>query len=178
MFSVPASIFSSIFVHNEKKVDGGFAEVGGCAYLCGANSLLWYKKTMYTEQLRKEVERVVGRSMQSPLVCWYERNAEGEKEEWGFNYRWGAESGSAEHLGYLETCRVGNNNWQGKAFYRRADGKFAIRAWAAPTETYTTYWAVYDLDGDGRPEVDYSVKRDYVWLLCRRGQNQPKCFGI
>ena len=24
---------------------------------------------------------------------------------------------------------------------------------------------VYDLDGDGRPEVDYSVKRDYVWLL-------------
>ena len=68
---------------------GGVEEVGGCAYLCGANSLLWYKKTMYTEQLRKEVERVVGRSMQSPLVCWYERNAEGEKEEWGFNYRWG-----------------------------------------------------------------------------------------
>ena len=77
----------------------------------------------------------------------------------------GAECGSTEHLGYLETCRVGNNNWQGKAFYRRADGKFAIRAWAAPTETYTTYWAVFDLDDDARPEVDYSVKRDYVWLL-------------
>lgn len=99
------------------------------------------------------------------VVCWYEQNAKGEKEEWGFNFRWGAESSSAEHLGYLETCRVENNLWQGKAFYRRADGKLAIRAWASPTETYTTYWAVYDLDDDGRPEVDYSVKRDYVWLL-------------
>lgn len=39
--------------------------MGGCAYLCGANSSLWYKKTMYTEQLRKEVERITGRCMQS-----------------------------------------------------------------------------------------------------------------
>ena len=71
------------------------------------------------------------------------------------------------HLRHLRTDAATGDSWQDKVLYLGPNGCYAIRATNVPIETWgaALYWAVYDLDNDGRPEADYSDDRTYIWHL-------------
>ncbi len=84
-----------------------------------------------------------------------------------FSNRINIDSNQAKPMGYLRSEPFFRNDWQGKVLYCNRQGHYAIRATAMPIEWWAagSYWTVYDLDGDGRPEADYSEQRSYIWRL-------------
>ena len=68
-------------------------------------------------------------------------------------------------IGHLRADAPVGTSWQDKVFFLSSSGCYAIRATNVPVEGWGAglYWAVYDPNGDGRPEADYAVERAYVW---------------
>lgn len=70
-------------------------------------------------------------------------------------------------IGHLRADAATGKSWQDKVLFLGSNGSYAIRATNVPIEAWGAglYWAVYDLNGDGHPDADYSGERTYVWQL-------------
>ena len=118
--------------------------------------------------------RIEGDSLyRSPawLIAYHATSAKDEaSKRICFSNRIDLDSKQASPIGYLRSEPFFRNDWQGKVLYRNRQGYYAIRATAMPIEWWAagSYWTVYDLDGDGCPEADYSEQRSYVWQLDSR----------
>ena len=115
--------------------------------------------------------RIEGDSLyRSPawLIAYHAMSAEdATSKRICFSNRIDLDCKQAGPIGFLRSEPFFRNDWQGKVLYLNRQGNYAIRATAMPIEWWAagSYWAVYDLDGDGRPESDYSEQRTYVWRL-------------
>lgn len=71
------------------------------------------------------------------------------------------------HFGHLRADAATGDSWQDKVLFLGSNGRYAIRTTNVPIDTWgaALYWAIYDLDGDGMPEADYSDERAYIWEL-------------
>ncbi|MBO4661642.1 MAG: serine/threonine protein kinase [Bacteroidaceae bacterium] len=56
-----------------------------------------------------------------------------------------------------------------QVFFLGKNGRYAVRSSNEPWEWFAggTFWNVFDLNGDGKPEIDCGRERAYVWQLER-----------
>lgn len=82
----------------------------------------------------------------------------------------------APGFGRLSVGSASGDSWQDKVLFLGYNGCYAVRASNIPIETWGSglYWAVYDLNNDGIPEVDYSNEREYVWKFERKQTKTPQ----
>jgi len=99
-------------------------------------------------------------------LCYHPRDKKGECNN-GFSCPFKEDNIIPTQRGLLDIRQSFPYSWKSQVFFQRTDGYFAIRCTASPQERFTAgaYWAVYDFNNDGIPEVDYSTRPAYVWKL-------------
>ena len=61
------------------------------------------------------------------------------------------------------------NDFNGQIFFQDERGRYAIRCTSAIMSAWFAgaYWCVVDANKDGKPDIDYSVERKFIWYIER-----------
>lgn len=73
------------------------------------------------------------------------------------------------HKGQISVVPYYRNDFNSQIFFQDERGRYAIRCTSAIISAWFSgaYWCVIDANKDGKPDVDYSVERKFIWYIER-----------
>lgn len=143
-----------------------YTEKGGRRYYLRSDGCLTDKMTDSCQFVFHPRERYEFYRAPAFQVCYHAKSTDACTSAFASPFKNGE---NIRKAGRLRTINldVPHTYWCYQVFYLGKNGCYAVRCTATPAEYQGAgnYWTVTDVDLDGKPEVEYSPERNYIWKI-------------